>query len=494
VQESDAVPNAPLITGPWPGFWIGTIVLFTLGYLVPRWCLRKGWIQRRDGKTVAAYLIASTIIIAIAAGFYALANDSELLGNGSSEAACLTALGLLAGGVLVGFLFALPKLNDAPAPNPNDPAARLKANTNLEKVSDWLTTVITGLGLTQLVRMPEYLRRFSMFLAGGFASHASSPALAVAATHAKVGPAAAAASLSDSLVATALGVIIHFPIVGFLAGYIGTRTILTRAFDDADRSLIGEDERKRVDNAPQLLELPDPSADDGPSDDMIAAAGVVASAETDTLETVDEKASYARALTILGRAHDAVPWFQKALEITPNDSRLLEQYAGALYADPNSDSWQIVPVLKRALSLIKPDDVKSRARISTNLVLMYLYVSDGFLQALAVADAMDADQSLEKRPILFFYRACALGQLYTALKSGRTFGGSVPSERDAVRGRIFTDTQLAIRLQPTLRERFRFVTAAHAAGPDSDEPQDDDLMIFAQDYPDYVALLGPDPQ
>jgi hypothetical protein len=44
------------------------------------------------------------------AGFFALANDRELASNQSADAACLTALGLLAGGVLIGFLFACRRL------------------------------------------------------------------------------------------------------------------------------------------------------------------------------------------------------------------------------------------------------------------------------------------------------------------------------------------------------------------------------------------------
>jgi len=467
--------------GSWPTFWLIAVIMIFAAYLVPPALARRGWIARGEGKKLPAFVVAATLVLAVAGGFYAIASDSELRRDASTEAASLVALGLLAGGVLFGFLFALPKVVEAPTPAANaaDPSARLRANTNLEKVSDWLTTVITGLTLTQLVRIPDYLERFSYYLATGFASRVPTTAT----------PTAPTATVSQSLVATALGIIIHFPIVGFLGGYIGTRTILTRTFDAADRGLIDDDKKRTVDKTPQLLELPDPSSDDKPTADQLAAARDIASVDPATLTTVDEIAGYARALTILGRPHDAVPWFQRALQITPNDERLLEQYAAALYADPQSDSWEIVPILKRALSLVPKDDAKSRARVSTNLVLTYLYVPDGFLNALELANAMDADKTIEKRPILFFYRACALGQLYTALKAGRTFRPPVLADTTAVEDAIRADTNLALRLQPALRGRFLYVATPHATQTGGDEPEDDDLVEFAKDHPDYLAAL-----
>jgi hypothetical protein len=65
----------------------------------------------------------------------------------------------------------LPKVVDSPPPtsgNAIDQAPRLRSNTNLEKVSDWLSTVIRGIALTQLFRVPGYVSRFSEFLAKNF--------------------------------------------------------------------------------------------------------------------------------------------------------------------------------------------------------------------------------------------------------------------------------------------------------------------------------------
>src|SRR5262245_22146151 len=67
-------------------------------------------------------------------------------------------------GAALGFLFALPRIlskdgsdggsstgaGEAEAPNQSLGKRLLGTNTNLERVSDWLTTIIIGVGLTQL--------------------------------------------------------------------------------------------------------------------------------------------------------------------------------------------------------------------------------------------------------------------------------------------------------------------------------------------------------
>lgn len=76
------------------------------------------------------------------------------------------ALILLSGaavGVVLGFLFSVPR---SPLAESDDASsdALLLTNTNLSKVSDWLTTMLVGVGLTQLHTIGERLHEFSMFL------------------------------------------------------------------------------------------------------------------------------------------------------------------------------------------------------------------------------------------------------------------------------------------------------------------------------------------
>src|SRR5450631_438327 len=76
-------------------------------------------------------------------------------------------------GAVLGFLFALPRVlskdskdDEQLATKSSDSAKQrfLGSNTNLERVSDWLTTMIVGVGLTQLGNVDSSLYRFRSFL------------------------------------------------------------------------------------------------------------------------------------------------------------------------------------------------------------------------------------------------------------------------------------------------------------------------------------------
>src|SRR5689334_2047890 len=63
-------------------------------------------------------------------------------------------------GVLLGFLFGIPKtLRRNPDPTAGGPLAEgdYQPNTNLEEISDWLTKLIVGIGLVELRRIPELI-------------------------------------------------------------------------------------------------------------------------------------------------------------------------------------------------------------------------------------------------------------------------------------------------------------------------------------------------
>lgn len=64
----------------------------------------------------------------------------------------------LALGGIAGFLFGIPKTlqnGDYQGGDKSEPKHRWQANTNLEQVSDWLTKILIGVGLTQLQTIPD---------------------------------------------------------------------------------------------------------------------------------------------------------------------------------------------------------------------------------------------------------------------------------------------------------------------------------------------------
>jgi len=87
---------------------------------------------------------------------------------------------------------------------------QLGVNTNLEQISDWLTKILVGVGLTQLHDLPGKLITAATFIAKGISS-------------------------SDPPIAFALAQIIYFNILGFLSGYLCTRLFLQPAFRRWDR-------------------------------------------------------------------------------------------------------------------------------------------------------------------------------------------------------------------------------------------------------------------
>jgi hypothetical protein len=142
-------------------------------------------------------------------------------------------------GCILGFLFALPRVlskdqGDKPASSPDANAATagsrrlLGSNTNLERVSDWLTTMIVGVGLTQLANVNTALLEFREFIAETariFPANCASDKTCSVALHAGALPIAGPMLLIFGLVA------------GFVGFYLFTRLKLSALFLRVERHL-----------------------------------------------------------------------------------------------------------------------------------------------------------------------------------------------------------------------------------------------------------------
>jgi tetratricopeptide (TPR) repeat protein len=123
-------------------------------------------------------------------------------------------------GGLVGFLFGIPRRLSQPAKPPikdggntsdGSPASQSNTsdvNTNLEQVSDWLTKIILGAGLTQLTKVPGLLKNLGDYLGGAFDNNPFLP----------------------------LVIVIGSLVFGFFAGYLMTQLFLVKALIDAERA------------------------------------------------------------------------------------------------------------------------------------------------------------------------------------------------------------------------------------------------------------------
>ena len=148
--------------------------------------------------------------------------------------AALIAAAAASVGGLLGFLFGIPRTlqQDSPSPAPPSPAGaavgignsstyRQNVNTNLEQISDWLTKILVGVGLTQLKDLPDKLAELAV-----------------------------AFPVLTGNTSFSMALILNFLICGFFAGYLLTRLFLAGAFYQAETGL-----RKQTEKASILTEV-----------------------------------------------------------------------------------------------------------------------------------------------------------------------------------------------------------------------------------------------
>lgn len=145
---------------------------------------------------------------------YASTNSSmrSVLGVASMVAAA----SMLAG-AFFGFLFGVPRTlqrggEDEPGSNKTvdlNSKPSYKPNTNLEQISDWLTKILVGAGLTQIGGIRQWLKDIGVSLAPGFGN-------------------------SDNARVFATATVVCYVLNGFLIGYLWTRLYLAGALVQAD--------------------------------------------------------------------------------------------------------------------------------------------------------------------------------------------------------------------------------------------------------------------
>lgn len=167
------------------------------------------------GRGLRGFIAASPLVAILAVLIYALSGDINggptfwsVLGVGIALVAAATFAG-----VLLGFLFGLPKTLDRPtASTPTTRRARLATNTNLDQISDWLTKILVGLGLVQLGKVTHGMSTIGDSLKPALGNGAGAKSFAVA-------------------------LLIYSVVDGFLIGYIWTRIDLSKRFRRAAEDL-----------------------------------------------------------------------------------------------------------------------------------------------------------------------------------------------------------------------------------------------------------------
>jgi hypothetical protein len=113
---------------------------------------------------------------------------------------------------LLGFLFGIPRTlqeDRGAAASGELRGVGYQPNTNLEQISDWLTKILVGVGLTQVGNLAGYLRATADFFARGLGNTEVAQTFAVM-------------------------ILVFFSICGFLFGFLWTRLFLAGEFVQAD--------------------------------------------------------------------------------------------------------------------------------------------------------------------------------------------------------------------------------------------------------------------
>jgi hypothetical protein len=189
----------------------------------------------RDAENVRA-LIVTVVVIAllITAGLVASQADGLIAAIGIGVEILIASA---AAGTVLGFLFAVPRLLSqnpeagAAAKRGGAKARFLESNTNLESISDWLTTMLVGVGISQLYQLNDALLSFRNYIAA-----------TAKVFHGSAGTLPAIAPL----------LLIIGAVSGFIAMYLYTRLNLAKLFNETEGFLRGEERRAVVSAARSL--------------------------------------------------------------------------------------------------------------------------------------------------------------------------------------------------------------------------------------------------
>ncbi|AUG79028.1 hypothetical protein CFP65_4274 [Kitasatospora sp. MMS16-BH015] len=157
--------------------------------------------------------LAGLVLFAVSTGDWARALGGSLMVAG----------GCTVTGGLLGFLFGIPKvLTSGAAAHPEDMQATSTStyapNTNLEQVSDWLTKILLGAGLTQLVTLPHRLHQLGDAVA----------------------PLVGGGETGRGAAQYGAALAVYFTVVGFVAAWLLTRLRMARALSAADRETLAD--------------------------------------------------------------------------------------------------------------------------------------------------------------------------------------------------------------------------------------------------------------
>ena len=191
-------------------------------------------------------MTCAVVGMSFGAGLYCISKFSSKATDPTVTAAILAMVALASHvvGWLIGFLFGVPRVlqeREEGSPSNRNISAKnnqshhgnieYRVNTNLENVSDWLTKILVGVGLTQFGNIKDYLVDISLYFSAGMGDVEN----------------------AEQMITVT---IVYYVINGFFSGYFLTRLFFSGAFSQAEEHMRME-QRETEDAMSELTDLED---------------------------------------------------------------------------------------------------------------------------------------------------------------------------------------------------------------------------------------------
>lgn len=333
-------------------------------------------------------------------------------------------------------------------------------NTNLEQISDWLTKIIVGVGLTQLNSIPKEIDGFGdrvgvYFLAGGKA--------------------------------LGIGTGIYCLILGFFLAYVGTRVRLSLIFTASQRNnnrtgdgidLVGDSANS------MFLEAASASPGEGTGDRTLRQAdSMVLSKSLTELTSLDQLRARANALARSSSPTgpmEARDLYEHILKQAPATPDLLSGYAQVLGLTGQGDKAHEVLGTVNILSSSTQEKSEAARKVGEaelrGEVLAGLYGRDGkdYEHAIAKLEELEKLPGKDRDLWVHIWSACAHGQRYAVTK------------QEADREKVADEVRKALEIEP---KRKAYLASLY--DPKLVRNGEDDLTSL---YPDEAldAFLTPE--
>ena len=369
-------------------------------------------------------------------------------------------------GFVLGFLFGVPRAQSAD----DKSKSPLQVNTNLEQISDWLTKLITGAALASLKELPTDIKLGAVYISQSLSGCPQGPCP------------------SDSQLASTGGAIFcYFLALGFLFGYLATRTFFSRLFAASDSTPTVDE---AVDNLPSgsttalskaalNLDQPPPTL----NSDAAAAASVLQALPVSADASPDSLLAQAKAKLMSGKWDESIQAYKAAIERKPADAATLLDYSYALNRTGHNP-LEVQSQLDTALDLVRAGgdkDLKRRVYEGATYIALYAPAPEGYERAIRLGVEYTKDSSNHPSGAVFVNLACGYGQKVRWLAANQPAQDPKPfrdAALEAARGAINLGTQWKQNLHDLMLPSD--VQAARG---------ENDLQVFAND-PDFRTLLG----